>query len=110
MEAGTLVPKAGYTHPPATPMSASGSTSPGPLPILLHAMDDDEIIEVIAFRIKDLWPMVADGRIVDAKRSVSSVAACSEEVEAVCADLCHPRRKHSSSDTYDYTNISQRAW
>jgi len=68
MEAGTLVPKGWiYSSPGYTDERIWLYLARDLSPSSAYAMDDDEIIEVIRVPIKDLWPMVADGRIVDAK-------------------------------------------
>lgn len=59
---GWIYPSPGYTDERIWLYLAEGLS-----PSSDYTMDDDEVIEVIRVPIRDLAPMVADGRIVDAK-------------------------------------------
>ena len=68
MTAETLVPKGvKYTSPAYSAGRIWLYLAEGLSPSSDYTMDDDEVIEVIRVPIRDLAPMVADGRIVDAK-------------------------------------------
>lgn len=76
MKAGTFVPKGwiypspGYTDERIWLYLARDLT-----PCSDYAMDDDEVIEVVRVPTRDLAPMIADGRIVDAK-TICLVCRC----------------------------------
>ncbi len=68
MEAEALIPKGWiYSSPGYTDERIWLYLARDLSPSSEYAMDDDEIIEVTRVPIRDLWPMIADGRIVDAK-------------------------------------------
>lgn len=68
MKAETFRPKGWiYSSPGYTDERIWLYTARGLSPCSDYEKDDDEVIEVIRVPIKDLRPMVADGRIVDAK-------------------------------------------
>jgi len=59
---GWIYPSPGYTDERIWLYLAEGLS-----PSSDYTMDDDEVIEVVRIPIRDLGPMVTDGRIVDAK-------------------------------------------
>lgn len=71
---GWIYPSPGYTDEQIWLYLASDLS-----PSSEYKMDDDEIIDVVRVPIKDLWPMIADGRIVDAK-TICLICRCLQSI------------------------------
>lgn len=68
MKAETFVPKGWiYPSPGYTDERIWLYLAEGLSPCSDYGMDDDEVIEVVRVPAREVWAMIADGRIVDAK-------------------------------------------